>query len=104
MAVSAVGSVKPQSITGQETAHDGRDGSEAGSEQEVKVPWNQSPSIARGLGILEYVAQAIKEVLPVGIRIEHFSLFNPPAHDVMKRARGVYPRSSRHEMPITSST
>jgi len=104
MAVSAVGPVIPESITGQEAAHNGRDGSGTGSEQEVEVAWNQDPGIAGGPGILEYAAQAFKKVLSIGIDVEYLSLFDASAHDVMKRTRGVYPRSSRHEISIPRST
>jgi hypothetical protein len=79
MAVSAVGSVIPESITGQEAAHDRRDGSGTGSEQEVKVAWNKGPSIAGGLGIIKYLAQPLKKALPIGMMSNIF-LYSMPLH------------------------
>jgi hypothetical protein len=69
----------------------------------VKVAWNKSPGVAGGLGILEYLSQPLKKVLPVGIDVKYLSLFDASGHDVMKGARAIYPRSSRHEIFIPHS-
>ena len=97
MAAPVVSTILPEGIACEETAHDGRDGDKAGSEQQVEVVGKERPGIAERRSLLEDLPQSIEKVLSVSIGSEHLSPFDAPAHDVVKRPGIIYSRFSWHK-------
>jgi len=58
VAVSLVSAVIPKGITSQKPPHDCGDRKGAGSEQEVKMVWNQCPSIASCSGFFQDIPKS----------------------------------------------
>ena len=61
VAASFMALVEGNGISSHETAHDFAEWGSAGSQEEVKMVWDQGPSIALGLGFFEDDGQAVKE-------------------------------------------
>ena len=65
MSIPAMTAVELLGITGEQPAHDGGDGSRAGSEEHVGMVGHQGPGITRRRGISQNMTQTFKKVLMV---------------------------------------
>ena len=96
MAAAAVTSVKADSITCQQPAHQRGDGNGAGLQQKMEMIGNQRPGETWGLGFYNQVAQPVYEVVAVLVVKEDLTPFDSSDNDVVDRTGGIDSRLSGH--------
>ena len=72
--------VEGDGVSGHEAAHDFAERGRAGAQEDVKMVWDQGPSVALGLGFFEDICQAIKEGVAVLVVPEKPPPFYSPSH------------------------
>jgi len=95
MAVMAM--IVTDSVTGQQTPHQCRDGHFSGFEQQVKMVGDQSPGVAAGRRLRQKSRQATNKAITVTVIFKNCAALNSPADNVMKRTGSVYAGLSWHE-------
>ena len=81
--------VEGDGMPGHEAAHDFAEWGRAGSQQNVKMVWDQGPGVTLGLGFFENVCKTFQEESSILIIRKDFSAFDPPAHYMLEKAGGV---------------
>ena len=74
--------VEGNGVSGHEAAHDLAERSGAGSQEKVKMVWDQGPGVALGLGLFEDVGEPFQKRLAVLVVEKDLSTFYSPGHDV----------------------
>ncbi len=72
MAVAFMAFIEGHGIAGHKPAHDLAKRGRAGSEQEMKMVWDQGPCVTLGLGFFQGISQTIKEGFTVLVVSEDF--------------------------------
>jgi len=78
------------SITGEQAAHDGGDGSRAGSVENVGMVGHQSAGITRRRGISQNVTQTLEKVLMVLRIFIYDPAFDSPDDNMVQGPRRIY--------------
>jgi hypothetical protein len=81
--------VECNSVSSHEAAHDFTEWGRAGTQEEVKMVWNQGPGVTLRLCFFKDDGQAIEEGVAVLVVSEKFPPFNAPGHDVLEEAGSV---------------
>ena len=80
MAASFVAFIECNGVASHEPAHYFAERCRAGSQEEMKMVWDQGPGIALGLGFFEDICQAIEEGVAVLVVSEDLSSFDSSSH------------------------
>ncbi|KUG21558.1 hypothetical protein ASZ90_008693 [hydrocarbon metagenome] len=100
MAVSAMATIIPYGIACQQSSHHGRDRDLACSKEKVKVIGDQCPGITTCSGITKNITQAMKELIPVGVRLEYLFPLYAANHNMMDGVCRIYARTPWHTASI----
>jgi len=83
MTATFVAFIKGHGISGHETAHDFAQGCSTGSQEEMKMIWDQRPGVALGLRLFQNNGQTIQKGFSVLIVSEDFTSFDAAGHHVL---------------------
>lgn len=81
--------IEGHGIAGHQPPHDLADRRRTGTQQQVKMVWNQRPGITLGLGFFEDDREAVEEGLSVDVILEERPSLNSSGHHVLQKAGSV---------------
>lgn len=81
--------VEGDRVTGHESAHDLAYRGRTRAQKEMKMIWDQGPSVTLGLGLFQDDGEPFQERFSILVVEEDLSSFDSPGHDVLEEAGGV---------------
>lgn len=100
MSIAAMTAVELLGITGEQPAHDGGDGSRAGSEEHVGMVGHQGPGITRCRGIGQNMTQTLKKVLMVLRIFKYDPALDSPDDNMVQGPGRIYAGLAWHSLII----
>ena len=91
-------------ITGEQPAHDGGDGSRAGSEEHVGMVGHQGPGITRRRGISQNMTQTLKKALMVLRIFKYDPALDSPDDNMVQGPGRIYAGLAWHSLIIHKFT
>ena len=89
VASSVMSSIKADHITGQQSAHQGRQWSVASSEKKMGVIGHESPSVAGDPAFGQKKRKTLDQIVAILIASEYVASFYPPDDHMMQNTRGI---------------
>ena len=98
MSIAAMTAIELLGITGEQPAHDGGDGSRAGSEEHVGMVGHQGPGITRRRGISQNMTQTLKKVLMVLRIFKYDPALDSPDDNMVQGPGRIYAGLAWHSL------
>jgi hypothetical protein len=90
MPASAVAMVEIYGISGQQAPHDGRNGGQAGFEQQMNMVRHQGPGKAWRVRFIKDISKSLDKLISVAVIAKDLTLLDTPKDDVVNRSRRIY--------------
>ena len=84
MPVFSVPPVKPEAVTGEKSAHEGRNHLRTAENQKMHVIIRKRPGEHAGLGLFGQITETAEEILSIVVVAEYRYPFDPADHDVVQ--------------------